>query len=163
MANSVKITKKDMFRAIIAACQSDESIVKFCEHEIELLDKKSSAKSGKLTKAQLENEGIKESIIDALAAESEGITISDLAAKNADTLGGYSNQKISALMRQLIDEGKVVKTSDKKKSYFQLSDAAKPVASITVSDDMAAEGSDIIGGVDLAESGDPDIGAPEEF
>lgn len=31
-----------------------------------------------------------------------------------------TNQRVSALLRQLKDEGKVVKTVDKRKSYFQL-------------------------------------------
>ena len=33
-------------------------------------------------------------------------------------LGGYSNQKLSALMRQLVADGLVKKVVDKKKSYF---------------------------------------------
>ena len=66
---------------------------------------------------QEENENIKVDILDNLS--SEGVTVSELQAKS-DVLGGLSNQRVSALLRQLIAEGKVVKTVDKKKSYFSL-------------------------------------------
>ena len=33
-----------------------------------------------------------------------------------------SNQKVSALMKQLVDAGKVEKVVDKKRSYFKIAD-----------------------------------------
>jgi hypothetical protein len=39
-----------------------------------------------------------------------------------ESLTGLSNQKLSALLRLLKDEGKVEKTIDKKKSYFFLAE-----------------------------------------
>ena len=32
----------------------------------------------------------------------------------------YSNQKLSALMKKLVESGRVAKTTDKKKSYFSI-------------------------------------------
>jgi hypothetical protein len=37
-------------------------------------------------------------------------------------LGGLSNQRVSALLRQLVESGEVVKTIDKKKSYFAVAE-----------------------------------------
>lgn len=119
MANTVKVTKRDMFNTIMAECASNAAIVEFCQHEIELLDKKSAKGSGKLSKTQAENVELKGTILKVLREYGgEGRTISDLIKENTDVLGGYTNQKLSALMRQLIADGLVEKSVDKKKSYF---------------------------------------------
>ena len=34
----------------------------------------------------------------------------------------YSNQKLSALVKQLVDNGEILKTVDKKKSYFEVAE-----------------------------------------
>lgn len=44
------------------------------------------------------------------------ITVTELLKD--ERLEGFTNQKISALLRQLKDEDKVVKTMEKKKAYF---------------------------------------------
>jgi DNA-binding transcriptional regulator GbsR (MarR family) len=54
-----------------------------------------------------------------MALDSEPVTITELMARNAD-LGALSNQKVSALVNALVDEGKVTKTVEKRKSYFAL-------------------------------------------
>ena len=47
------------------------------------------------------------------------MTASEVLKASAE-FDGMSNQKISALLRQLIADGKVVKATDKKKSVFSL-------------------------------------------
>ena len=42
-----------------------------------------------------------------------------IAVSNSKTVRSLTNQKVSALMRILEREGKVVKTSEKRKSYFE--------------------------------------------
>ena len=79
------------------------------------IEKKSANK--KATKTQTENIEIKALIKSVLTAE--GATVSEIQTKDA-TLGSLSNQKISALLRQLVESGEVVKTVDKKKSFFSL-------------------------------------------
>ena len=126
MANTtstVKVTKKDMFNAIKAACADNASIVEFCDHEIELLSRKS--KTGKLTKTQEANVEVKKEIVAALERASEPVTISQLIAANTDTPGGYTSQKISALMSQLVKSGEAVRVSDKRTSYFTVPEAAE--------------------------------------
>ena len=95
----------------------NKELVEFAKGRIEALEKKAAAK--KPTKAQAENEGIKELILANLT--DEGVTVSDLMKKDkAFSELELSNQRVSALLRQLIEAGKVVKTVDKKKSYFSL-------------------------------------------
>ena len=110
-----KITKREKFEMLmtIAEVQANPILSEFIERELELLAKKNSAEK-KPTAQQEENEAIKETILENLTSR---MTISEMQ-KSIPDLAEYSNQKISALMRQLILEGLVEKVEDKRKSYF---------------------------------------------
>jgi len=114
------MTKREMFVAIanVAEVASNEEMMNFINHEIELLDNRKGKGSKGMTKTQKENEGIKELILATLTEIGEKATVSDLVA--TDALNGYSNQKISALLRQLVASGQVEKTMEKKKAFFSL-------------------------------------------
>ena len=112
-----KMTKKEMFEMIKGVCANDTRIVEFCDHEIELLTRKASKST--MTKTQKENEGIMEIIVNALKNLDKAVTITELQGVCAE-LADYSNQKISALLKKLVDSNQVVKTVDKKKSYFSI-------------------------------------------
>jgi hypothetical protein len=117
------MTKRENYNALraLAVASKNEELVAFIDHEVELLNKKNSYKSTKPTKAQQENVGIKEQIVAVMTAEP--MTISDIQDADATgTLGELSNQKISALLAQLIADGKVVKTVVKRKAYFALAE-----------------------------------------
>lgn len=117
------MTKREMFVAIanVAEVAANEEMMNFINHEIELLDNRKNKSSKGLTKAQKENEGIKDLILATLAEAEDKMTVSDLVATSA--LNEYSNQKISALLRQLVAGGQVEKTMEKKKAFFSLVDA----------------------------------------
>ena len=117
MAN--KMTQKDYFNEIIALARANDrmDIVTFAEGRIEALNKKSGSK--KPTKTQEENVSLKEEIVSVLT--SEGATVTEIQTKS-ETLGTLSNQRVSALVKQLVEAGRVVKTIDKKKSYFSLAE-----------------------------------------
>jgi len=112
------MTKKEMFNAIAVKVADNAEMVAFINHEIELLDKKASRKTP--SKTQKANEGVKATILEVLADFDAPVTVSELIA--TDALGEYTNQKVSALLRQLIEGGKVVKTTDKKVSRFALAE-----------------------------------------
>ena len=116
MAN--KITKREVINAMLAdvAINGNATYVAYLENELALIEKKAANK--KSTKAQEENKGIKSVILDTLASIGSG-TITDIQNANSD-LAEFSNQKVSALVRQLVETGEVVKTTDKKKSIFSL-------------------------------------------
>lgn len=121
---SNKITKRESFKMIIEVLENNDraDLVEVMNHEIELLDKKKA--SGKMTKTQTENVGIKEIILQALATANEPMTITDLLKNNVelyDATAG-SNQKVSALMTQLKKENKVVRTTNGKKALFSIAE-----------------------------------------
>lgn len=114
-----KVTKREMFNAIkaVAEVAANEDMVAFIDHELELLDKKSSTKSGKPTATQVANEALKVEILTGLS-ETEGKTVSELI-KSVEALSGLSNQKVSAVLRLMEkNDGTVRKETDKKKTLF---------------------------------------------
>jgi len=115
MAN--KMTQKDYFNEIIALAQENgrDDLVAFCNDRIEKLGRKTSSK--KPTKTQVENDGIKVTILTVLTELDAPATATAIAT---DPRVNVSNQKVSALLRQLIESGEVVKTTDKGRSYFSL-------------------------------------------
>ena len=60
-------------------------------------------------------------MLEILAGLDEAVTVTDFI-KADERMAEYSNQKVSALMKQLVDAGKVIKATEKKKSYFKLAD-----------------------------------------
>ena len=115
MANTKKMTKADYFRQIMANYELTSDEVAFIEHELELLAKKNSAEK-KPTAVQVANEGIKEAILDAME-DGKKYTITDLM-KEVDACAELSNQRVSALVRQLVTDGSVERTEEKRKAYF---------------------------------------------
>lgn len=129
-ANKVtKLQKFEMLRNWITEIENaaiDESIeltegqpeeltmlIEFIDREMELLRNKRNKASGKSTKSQKENEGVKEQILETLAA-------GRMTATEVGNALGISVQKASALLRQLKEENKIVRIEEKKKVYFEL-------------------------------------------
>ena len=109
-------TKKEMFVEIKALLAGNEEIEAFCDHEIELLSRK---RSNGNSKAKKEAEERAEKVYNALAEMENPVTISEFQALTADEeVAGYSNQRISALLRKLGD--RVNKEVVKGKSYFSV-------------------------------------------
>lgn len=116
---NTRITKKDRFNQLlaIAAVAENADLVAFINHEIELLERKNATTGErKPTKTQIANEGIKAEILD-LMADGTSYLVSDMI-KMFPTLSEYPSQKIVALLRQLKNEGKVIRTEIKGKAYF---------------------------------------------
>lgn len=118
MAN--KITKKEVIGMMMKeeVVKANPTYVAYLENELALLNKK--AQNKKATKTQEQNVGIKATILEVLATIGRG-TVTEIQNGNAE-LSALSNQKVSALVRQLVEAGKVVKTVDKKKSIFSLAE-----------------------------------------
>ena len=116
MAN--KITKREVIGMMMneEVVKANPTYVAYLENELALLDKK--AQNKKATKTQEQNVGIKATILKVLATIGSG-TVTDIQNGNEE-LSALSNQKVSALVRQLVESGEVVKTVDKKKSIFSL-------------------------------------------
>jgi len=111
------MTKKEMFGAIREVVADNADMVAFIDHEIELLNKKAGSK--KMTKTQEANVGIKAQIVEALKGFENGATVTEILGAS-ENFAGMSNQKVTALLRQLVESGEVVKTVDKKKAFFKV-------------------------------------------
>ena len=118
MAEIKKLTKKEKYVMILDYIKDNEMLMEFINNELELLNKKSSRTT--LTKTQIENEAIKEKIVATLVELDKYATITDIQNANTE-LANLSNQKISALLKQLYDNKIIEKVIDKKKAYFKAS------------------------------------------
>jgi hypothetical protein len=123
MTNTTKTTKLTkaqkfaMLRAIPAVAENPV-LVEFIDHEVELLSKKNSAEK-KPTAQQTANAGIQSAILSAMSAEPNRLfTITELI-KSVPECADLTNQRVSALVRQLVDAGKVERTEEKRKAFFR--------------------------------------------
>lgn len=138
-----KMTKKEMFAQVIAMAQGKEvtataeEIVAFAEHEIELLEKK-SGKTGK-TKTQKENEVLVEGVYSALAEVGKAVTVTEFQGAS-EFAATFSNQKLSALLKKLVDTGRVAKAVEGKKSYFSI-----PTAEVEGTEEGEVESEEVEG------------------
>ena len=114
-----KVTKREKFEMLkaLSEVQANPMLTEFIEHELELLAKKNTSEK-KPTAVQVANEGLKQTIMDVLTENGGLMTVTDIQ-KSCEELSELSNQKVSALIRQLKDDGKVEKVEDKRKSYFK--------------------------------------------
>ena len=113
MAN--KVTKVERISNNINTYAISGEDKDFLLHEIELLNKRNAYKSDKPTKKQTENEATKQAIYEAMEVD-KPYTATDIAT----ALGLSSPQKASALLKQMVAAGVVVKTEDKRRAYFTL-------------------------------------------
>lgn len=116
-----KPTKRDSFNALLAipAVAENADLVAFIEHEIELLDKKNSAER-KPTAKQTENAGFKSDILGWME-NGQLYTVADIV-KGVPSIvaAGISANRVTAMVTQLVGDGSIVKTVDKRKSFYSL-------------------------------------------
>lgn len=112
-----KMTKKVALGiAIEAIGTANDEAVEVLQNMIAQLEKRASAPK-KPTKVQIANEGVKAEILTFLSAQE-----APMGAKAiADAMGIEKWQKVSALLKQLKDDGAVVRTEEKGKALFAIS------------------------------------------
>ena len=115
------MTKREKFEVIanLADVKANAELSEFIANEIALLDKKSAYKSSKPTKRQTENEVIKQCIKEVLTDEGQTVTeiLAQLNTLEQFGVAGLTNQRVSALLRQMDVHKEIVKG----KSLFSLS------------------------------------------
>ena len=89
-----------------------DMVIDFLQDRKEKASKRSSGER-KPTRTQIENEGIKEEILIHMTA-GENYRVSDIAEEME-----YSPNKLTALLRQLVTEGKVENIKEKRISYYR--------------------------------------------
>ena len=122
MDKAKKVTKKEMFGRLIeivegANVEDVNAIVEFLNHEIELVSKKRNTQ----TKTQKANEGLVEVVYNAIAEAGKAVTVTELfeIVKNDEI---KSAQKTSALVKKLVDAGRIARTEEKGKAYFTIAE-----------------------------------------
>lgn len=98
------MTYKAFYQAVVNANINDE-LTEFANNAIAKLDEKNRKKRETTSPAQAANEDIKNQILDEFAANPQRIYT---ARELADTFN-TSTQHVSALLKQLVDDGKVTK------------------------------------------------------
>lgn len=119
-SSSVRMTKAQKFQMLadLPAVKADPMLSEFIAHEMELLAKKNTADK-KPTAQQEANAVIKQNVLTVLA-DGKKRTVSELLKMVPDLPDTMTNQRMSALIRQMVDAGQVVRSEDKRKAFFAI-------------------------------------------
>ena len=117
-----KMTKKEMFTLIATLNASNTEIVDFCNHEIELLERKKSqgnAKANEKMDMQVEL------VYNALVSANKPMKVTELIAnfdlsELANDKNIVTTQKVSALLKKLVDSKRVKRIENKKDTLFEI-------------------------------------------
>lgn len=115
-----KITYIDVLNMVLNGETLTPEAVEKLEALREQLVKRNAAKTDKPSKKQAENAELIVQLTEAMKPITNPATVSEIMATDPDGIGRLSNQKISALLKILEKEGKVIRSIDKRKAYFQL-------------------------------------------
>ena len=110
-----KMTYVKALEIAMKTVEDNKEVYEKLEALKESISKKNSAER-KPTATQKANEGYKEAILSFMEVGKK-YTISELM-KEVVELADLSNQRVSALVRQLKDSGLVERTEEKRKAYF---------------------------------------------
>ena len=116
-----KPTQRDRYaeiREILVSAGRDD-LVEFVDGRVAQLDKKNSAER-KPTAKQVENAGFKQEILSYM--EQGVLYASADIAKSVPALveAGVSANRVTAMLTQLVNDGAIVRTVDKRKSFYSL-------------------------------------------
>lgn len=117
-----KMTNKVALTIAIEAVKEMGNLeaVEKLEKMLAQVEKKSTTEK-KPTATQLENVNLKEAILLSMSV-GEKYTVTDIM-KGCVEVGELSNQRVSALVRQLLLDGKLEREEIKRKAYFSLVEA----------------------------------------
>lgn len=117
-----KMTKKEYFALAksiveVSGHEQAEEVMKFFDHEVELLNRKSSGER-KPTPTQVLNETLKTAIAESMEPN-RLYTVSEVI-KEVPACAGLTPQKVSPLLRKMRDAGIVEMVKEKGKFLFRI-------------------------------------------
>lgn len=114
-----RLTKRDHFNALLAIAEvsANPTLVEFIEHELDLLEKKNAADK-KPTAQQTANKAICDAILNEVEPN-KLYTITEII-KEVSACADLTNQRVSALVRGLVADGKMERVEEKRKAYFRV-------------------------------------------
>ncbi len=119
------MTKREKFEMLanLTEVKSNPMLMEFIEHEMELLAKKNTSEK-KPTAKQTQIEVIKTNILSVLT-EGKVMTVTDLLKNVPDLPADMTNQRMSALLRQMYNKDNLsdpayplTRIEEKRKAYF---------------------------------------------
>lgn len=115
-----KVTQKMALGYVLENCEVPADIKEKLEKMLEQVEKKASSGSKSMSATQKANAELAEKIVGEME-ENRLYTITEML-KTLPCLAeeDYTNQKISAIVSNLVKEGKVERIVDKRKSYFKV-------------------------------------------
>ena len=120
-----KMTKREKFEMLanLTEVKSNPMLMEFIEHEMELLAKKNTSEK-KPTAKQIANDSIKDAILSVLT-DGKVMTVTDLLKNVPGLPEDMTNQRMSALLRQMYDKENpnnpdypLCRIEEKRKAYF---------------------------------------------
>ena len=113
-----KKTKKEMYNIIKSKMADNAEIVAFCDHELELLERKNNAERTP-TANQLDNAKIKKVSVDGMES-GKGYTVTEIIKT---ILAGtewseLTCSRCTAIVTQLTESGALVRNVEKRKAYY---------------------------------------------
>ena len=120
-STSKKLTKRDHFNTLLQLPEvaANPTLVEFINNELDLLARKNNSDNKKPTEKDIANQGLKTAILEFATASGEQHTVTDFI-KNVPACAGLSQQKISAMVRQMVEDGNLEKVIVKRVSYFRV-------------------------------------------
>lgn len=115
--NTAKMTYVAALTYALENCQMPEDVREKLD-SLRAQQMKRNSGDKKPTKTQQANANLREVVLDVLRNEGKPMTVTEVFNAMSENPEVASTQKVSALMRQLLLEGKVVKTVEKRVSYF---------------------------------------------
>ena len=113
-----KMTNKKALNYVLEHCEIPADVAEKLEGMVIQLEKRATAER-KPSARQVENESLKQSILDAMEIDrlySVGEMVKEFTFFPAD----ITPQRVSALMTQLVTDHKVTREVDKRKVYFKV-------------------------------------------
>ena len=120
-------TQKELYKGMVAYFKGEETsftaedFIDFCNGRIAVIDKKAANK--KATKTQEDNIILANKIVDVLATFENPVTATQLLARlKADGVVDEmtSLPKITSRLHALKEDGRVIRTTDKKTAFFAI-------------------------------------------
>ena len=120
-----KVTKREKFEMLkaLSEVKANPMLTEFIDHELELLAKKNTSEK-KPTAKQIANDSIKGAILSVLT-DGKVMTVTDLLKNVPGLPEDMTNQRMSALLRQMYDKENpnnpdypLCRIEEKRKAYF---------------------------------------------
>ena len=117
--NGNTVIEQDGNEITITLDDFKDEIIAYIDNEISLIEKKAEKAKTQKSKTQKENEVFKAEILAVLENQTSPLPINDIIGMS-ETFSGFSCQKMSALLKQLVDSGKINRQIIEKKPCFSL-------------------------------------------